>query len=155
MFRLTGLDPTPFQPLFALDDATLRARGTRRLRADSDFGYPCRVSLADAVAGEEILLLPYAHHDVDSPYRASGPIYVRRGAARASLAPGEVPACVTRRLISLRAYDASALIVSAEVVEGAAVAAQLGRLFADSAVAYVHLHNARPGCFSCLATRSG
>jgi hypothetical protein len=155
MFRLTGLDPTPFQPLFELDDAVLRARGIARRRADADAGFPCRVSLVDAAKGEEILLLPYAHHDVDSPYRASGPIYVRRGAVRASLAPGEVPDYVARRLISLRAYDASAMMVSAEVVEGTAVATQLERLFADPAIAYVHLHNARPGCFSCLATRAG
>jgi hypothetical protein len=154
MFRLTGLDPSPFEPLFALDDDALRARGVLRRRADADFGFPCRVSLEDAAMGEELLLLPYAHHAVDSPYQASGPIYVRRGARQARLAPGVVPDYVARRLISLRAYDAAALMVSAEVLEGEHVAARLAQLFADAAVAYVHLHNARPGCFSCAATRA-
>ncbi len=34
------------------------------------------------------------------------------------------------------------------------VAVELARLFADPAVAYVHLHNARRGCFSCAAHRA-
>ena len=154
MFRLSGLDPAPFAALFELDDEALRARGMLRRRADSSFGFPCRVSLEDAAAGEELLLLPFRHHDVDSPYAASGPIFVRRGARRAQLAPGVVPEYVTRRLISLRAYDAAAMMVEADVLEGTRVAARLEALFADPAVACVHLHNARPGCFSCVATRA-
>jgi hypothetical protein len=154
MFRIVGLDPTAFEPLFALPDAELAARGMRRVHADADFGFPCRASLADAAAGEELLLLPWRHHDVASPYRASGPIYVRRGARAAQLAPGEVPAYVTRRLMSLRAYDREGLMRAAEVVDGAQVAASLEGLLADPAVAYVHLHNARPGCYSCAALRA-
>jgi hypothetical protein len=153
MFRIVGLDPAPFESLFVLPDEDLQARGIRRRRADADSGYPCRVSLADALAGEQLLLLPWRHHDVDSPYQASGPIYVRRGASRAKLAPDEVPPCVSRRLISLRAYDDSALMLDADVVEGADAGARLSRLFEDERVSYVHLHNARPGCFSCAATR--
>jgi hypothetical protein len=155
MFLLSGLDPAPFAALFDLDDAALRARGMLRRRAEADFGFPCRVSLEDAGAGEELLLLPFRHHAADSPYAASGPIYVRRGVPQARLAPGVVPACVSRRLMSLRAYDAASLMVGAEVAEGAAVAERLAALFADPGVAYVHLHNARPGCFSCAATRAG
>ena len=30
---------------------------------------------------------------------------------------------------------------------------ELERRFADERVAYIHLHNARPGCFSCLVRR--
>jgi hypothetical protein len=153
-FRLSGLDPAAFAPLFALDDGVLAARGIRRRRADAEFGYPCRVSLRDALPGEELLLLPFEHHAVDSPYRALGPIYVRRAAARARLAPGEVPPYVTRRLISVRAYDRTGMMLAADVVEGVAVAARLERQFADADTAYVHLHNARPGCFSCVANRA-
>jgi len=154
MFRIVGLDPAPFESLFALPDDELQARGIRRRRADAEFGYPCRVSLADAVVGEELLLLPWRHHDVDSPYQASGPIYVRRGASRARLATDEVPPYVSRRLMSLRAYDACALMVAADVVEGTDAGARLSRLFEDERVSYVHLHNARPGCYSCAAVRA-
>ena len=154
MFRIVGLEPAPFEALFALPDAELKARGIRRRCADAEFGYPCRVSLADALVGEELLVLPWRHHDVDSPYQASGPIYVRRGVSRARLAPDEVPPYVSRRLMSLRAYDAGALMVAADVVEGADAGARLSRLFEDERVSYVHLHNARPGCYSCAAVRA-
>jgi hypothetical protein len=152
-WRLAGLDPTPFQSLFELSDDALHRLGAVRRTADSVPGFPCRVSLEDAPVGAELLLLPYEHHPARSPYRASGPIFVRRDAQRSDLAPGEVPPYVTRRLMSLRAYDASAMMIDAAVCDGAEVAAVLDGLFADGAVDYVHLHNARRGCFSCVARR--
>lgn len=154
-FRLSGLDPVPFAPLFALDDATLAARGMRLVVADSDSGYLCRVSLEDARAGQRLILLPWEHLAGDTPYRASGPIFVRRDAERRVLAPGEVPPCVSKRLISLRAYDATLMLLDAEVREGHEVAHELERMFADAAIACVHLHNARRGCYSCVAHRAG
>ena len=153
-FQLCGLDPAPYEALFALDDHELRRLGAKRCTADSDFGYPCRASLEDAKPGDELLLLSYEHQPADSPYRASGPIYVRRGSTRATLAPGAVPPYVSRRLMSLRAYDAGHMMIGAEVREGVDVATELERLFADPAVAYVHLHNARRGCFSCVVRRA-
>lgn len=152
-FRIVALDDSAFAPLFALDDGELRQHGAVRVIADDDFGYPCRVSLEDARAGEELLLLPYVHHATGTPYRASGPIYVRRGAVRRQCLPGEVPDSVARRLMSLRAYDADGMMQQATVVEGAEVAATLTSVLADDAIAYVHLHNAKPGCYSCLAVR--
>lgn len=124
------------------------------MRADSGFGYPCRVGLEDAAVGDQLLLLSYPHLNAASPYRASGPIYVRRHALQRRLAPGEVPPVVTRRLMSLRAYDGQHLMVDGQVVEGTAVAAALGALFDRAEVAYVHLHDAKRGCCSCLALRS-
>src|SRR6187431_1179779 len=97
-FQLVGIDPAPFDELFDLRDAELAARGIVRKRADAHPGYPCRISLQDAAVGEEVLLLPYAHHAVDSPYRALGPIYVRRAAQQRILAPGEIPPYVSLRL---------------------------------------------------------
>ncbi len=153
-FQLVGLDHEPFCALFDLSNVELAAQGIVRRIADSDTGFPCRISLEDAGVGDELLLLNYAHHLVPSPYRASGPIYVRRGQAKQVLAPGVIPGYVTRRVISLRAYDAEYMMRTAHVSEGAAVAPILEALFADSSVAYVHLHNANRGCFSCLARRA-
>lgn len=152
-FRLVGLEPAQFVPLFELGDAELSAQGMRRVRADSPTGFPCRISLRDAAVGEELLLLPFLHQRVDSPYRALGPIYVRRGAARARLPAGFVPEYVSSRLISLRAYDGADMMVAAEVRPGTEVSEQIAEMFADPAVAYIHLHNARRGCFSCRAER--
>lgn len=154
-FQLSGLEPRHFAPLFDLPDAALAERGIARCTADRDVGFPCRVSLEDAGVGEELLLLPWEHHAAASPYRASGPIFVRRGRERRVLAPGEVPVYVTRRPISMRTYDGDHMMVAGEVVDGPAVADGLVRAFADPAIAYVHLHHAGRGCFLCVAERPG
>lgn len=154
-FRLVPLPAQPFRSLFDCSDEALAAVGASRVVATHSPGFPCRVSLDDAAPGEEVLLLNWAHHAVDSPYRATGPIYVRRGAVEAHIAPGELPPVITRRRISVRAYDARGHMVGAEVCEGGEVRGTLERQFADPAVAYVHLHNAGPGCFACAVERVG
>ncbi len=154
-FRLVGLDADTFEPFFAMNDHELAALGARRVVADAPTGFPCRISLVDAAVGDELLLLPFEHLAARSPYRASGPVYVRARARRAVLEPGVVPPYVTRRLMSVRAYDASDMMVDAEVCEGVAVHATLERLLADDAVAFIHLHNAKRGCFSCRVERAG
>jgi hypothetical protein len=150
-FQLVGLDPGQFEHLFDLSDSELKARNVRRVRADADFGFPCRICLEDARPGNELLLLPFQHQQAASPYQASGPIYVRKGSQQKWLPLGEVPPYVSRRQISLRAYDADDSIIAAEVVEGVEVAKHLTALFANPSIRYVHLHNARRGCFSCTA----
>ena len=152
-FHISPLPLAAFRPLFALSDAELAARGMRRVIADSQPGFPCRVSLEDATPGETLILLHHVHHDVDGPYRASGPIYVREHATSAAPAPGEVPTSVRDRLLSLRAYDAAGMLRDADVVEGRELAVHVARLFADPAVAYLHAHNARPGCYNCRIDR--
>jgi len=153
-FRLVALPSERFAPLLALDDGELRAQGIRRMRVDAKSGFPCRVSLADAEPGEEVLLVPFAHHDVASPYRASGPIFVRAGAATARPEVNEVPAMIRSRLLSIRAYDAQAMMVAAEVAEGRELEDCIERAFSDPRVAYLHLHNARPGCYNCRVERA-
>ena len=153
-FQLAGLPEAPFQALFDLDDAALARRHARRVVATEAPGYPCRVSLADAHVGDELLLLPFEHQPAASPYRASGPIFVRRNARQAILGVDHVPPYVATRLMSLRAYDPQDLIVQADVCEGGDVAATLKRMFESADVAYIHLHNARRGCFSCVARRA-
>lgn len=124
------------------------------MRANENPGFPCRVSLADAEIGEEVLLLPFMHHDVDSPYRASGPIFVHVDAATARPEIGEVPAMIRSRLLSVRGYDAGAMMIFAAVAEGRDLEAHFERAFSDPRVEYLHLHNARPGCYSCRVDRA-
>lgn len=152
-FQIVGLPHSPFAALFELSDGALAARGAVRRVADTNPGYPCRVSLKDAEIGDELLLLPYEHHSADSPYRANGPIFVRRGATQRRLAPGELPPYVTRRLISVRAYDAAGMMVDASVQKGVELRPEIERLLANSKVACLQLHNAKPGCFSCQVDR--
>lgn len=153
-FQIVGLSPAPFESLFALPPGELATRGIRRVRAAANSGYPCRVSLEEADAGDELLLLPFEHQPANSPYRASGPIYVKVGARPRTMAVGAVPESVRRRQISLRAYDADDMIIDAEVCDGGSVGAEIDRLLGNPVVRYLHLHNAKRGCYSCLVRRA-
>jgi hypothetical protein len=153
-FRITALDPAPFAPLFELSDAELAARGARRVVADASPGFPCRVSLADAEAGETLILVNHTHLDGNTPYAGAHAIFIRADVERAHPAPGEVPLVLRRRLLSVRGYDADRMMIAAEVIEGEALAPHLETLFADPAIVFVHLHNARPGCFAAAVTRA-
>ena len=153
-FQLVGLPATPFEPLFALAPEELAALGARRVRADTEPGFPCRISLVDAAIGDELLLLPFEHQPEISPYRSSGPIYVRIGAKQRTLKAGEIPEYVSRRLLSVRAYDCDHMMVGAQVCSGESIAAEIERQFSNPRVSYIHLHNAKRGCFSCLVRRA-
>lgn len=153
-FAIRALPAAPFAHWFELDDDSLAALGAARVIADRKPGFPCRVSLADAEVGEELLLLPFEHHAVPSPYRAAGPIFIRRGAQEAQLPAGEIPGYVSQRLISVRAYDAAHWMTDALVCEGSEVRAHIERLLEDPRIACLHLHNAKQGCYSCKVERA-
>ncbi|HTL37946.1 MAG TPA: DUF1203 domain-containing protein [Kofleriaceae bacterium] len=152
-FFLRGIDPTLFAPWFSLSDDDLRARGALRRFADSSEGHPCRVSLAEAAIGEELLLAPYEHHATSSPYRGAGPVYIRRSATK-QVVLDEVPPLLLVRMLSVRAYDETGMMQHADVVDGRTLAPVLEGLFDRGDVAYVHVHYAKPGCFACVATRA-
>ncbi len=90
-FRILGLPAEPFAPLFELDDEALESRRIRRFVADEPHSAPCRISLDDAVPGERLLLMAYEHQPAASPFRASGPIFVRETARSAFDEAGVVP----------------------------------------------------------------
>lgn len=152
-FQIVGLDHHRFAHYFDMSEAELTQNYAIRRSADASPGYPCRVSLEEASVGEELILLPYLHQASASPYRASGPIFVRRHARQALLPKNSVPPYVTRRLISVRAYDYAHLLVQASVVEGLDIQTTLQTLFQSEQIAYIHLHNAKQGCFSCQVNR--
>jgi len=153
-FQIRGLDTEPFAKLFRLDDAALDALGARRVIADAADMYPCRIALERVAEGEELLLLNHAHQtNPDSPYRSAGPIFVSRSAKTGSYR-GELPPMLRDRLLSLRAYDANAFIVDAEVGEGGEVVSLIERFFSNPQVAHVDAHFARRGCFAARIERA-
>jgi hypothetical protein len=154
MFQISSLRRGDFDEWLSLDDNQLARRGARRFVVDRKPGFPCRVSLADAEPGERVILLPYCHQPADSPYRACGPIFVREAAATALLAPGTVPDLLRSRLLSVRAYDVDHLMAEADVVDGRELESCLARMLERPAVAYAHIHFARPGCFACRVDRA-
>jgi hypothetical protein len=153
-FQIVSLPLEPFTSFFAFDDEQLRAKGAKRYVADRQPGFPCRVSLRDAAPGERVVLVPFNHQDADSPYRASGPIFVREHAHRAAVAVNEVPELLRLRILSVRAYDADSLMIDADVVDGRELEVLIGRLISDQRIEYLHVHFARPGCFACRIDRA-
>ena len=153
-FQILALPRDEFAPLFALADAQLQARGGKRCIADRKPGFPCRVSLEDAAPGESLVLIPFTHHSADSPYRASGPIFVREMARQASLGVNEVPEQLRVRLLSVRAYDSQGVMRDADVVDGRQLESVVGGLLSDPLVQYLHVHFARPGCYACRVDRA-
>ena len=153
-FQIVGLPIENFSTLLTRSDEELQTIGARRLIADSKPGFPCRVSLIDAELSEEVLLVPYTHHDVLSPYRSAGPIFVRVKAQTARLEVNQIPLMLRSRLLSLRAYDGTAMMVNADVVAGDDLEHHISRMFTDKRVEYLHVHNARPGCYNCEVRRA-
>jgi len=147
-FRITGLSPEPFRKLFGLSEEELTAQGVKRYVADTKPGFPDRVELRDAEPGETLLLLNYMHQPANTPYRASHAIFVREGAAERYDRIDEVPQAFRPRVLSLRAFDASGLIVGADLVDGQKVESLIEHLFEDPNVAYIQAHYAKYGCYA-------
>jgi hypothetical protein len=120
--------------------------------ADAPHSFPCRRCLRDAEPGEEMLLVGYDPFEVSSPYTGLGPIYVH-GPECAAHVGDEVPEQQRRRLLSVRGYDAGSLMTGAVVVPGTELDDAAAELFADDRTAFVHVHNAGPGCFAVRLDR--
>jgi Protein of unknown function (DUF1203) len=157
-FRIQGLAPDEFRPLFDLSDQALAARNARRVIADARPGFPCRVSLAYAEVGETVLLVNHEHQAAATPFRSSYAIYVRAAAHakvdRIVRAPDDVPEPLRISLLSLRGFSHDHMLAACDVVAGADLEAAVARLFADDAVAYVHAHYAKAGCYAARQDRA-
>jgi len=153
-FRITGLPAEDFAHLFALSDEELAARGAVRRSADARTpGYPCRVSLTDSRRGDELLLVNYEHHPVSSPYRMRFAVYVRKGEETYD-AIDEVPEQLRIRTLAVRAFDADAMMVGWELIDGRQMEAVVERLFANPRAVYLHVHYAAPGCYAARIDRA-
>lgn len=154
MFQVQPLPVSQFLPLFGVSDEALKAHGIIAQIADRSPGFPCRVSLRDAAPGERVLLLNYEHQPADTPFRASHAIYVREGVEEARLEPGELAPFFTGRTLSVRAFDAAGMMVTAELCDGAAAGEAFDALLTRDGVAYVQVHFAKYGCYAATVVRA-
>lgn len=135
----------------------LRAGATTVVTADEFPGFPCRACLRDAAVGDEVVLVshdPFAGWEAgeQSPYRSAGPVFVHLRDCSAEVDTDRVPVQLARRQVSVRAFDRSAMMVDARVVDGAELDSALETLSARDGVARVFVHNAGPGCFAASVT---
>ncbi len=152
-FKIKSLDDKEFSEYFNWDDIELKKIGATRVTVDKFPGFPCRVSLEDAQIGEEVILLPNQHHKTTSPYQASGPIFVRKIAKTQLLNANEIPKMFNHRFLSLRGYDKNGIMKEASVTEGTILKEQIIKTFENEEISYIHIHNARPGCYNCVVER--
>jgi hypothetical protein len=150
-YRIAGLDPAPYKPLFGLSDDDLAKRGIVRMTV-TDPTFPCRVSLVDRRIGEEVLLLNHVSHDVANPYRASHAIFVA-DTKRAEFID-EIPPVFETRVLSLRGFDRHGMMVEAMLAQPGEADAGIRKLFENSEVETIHAHNAVRGCFSAKIERT-
>jgi hypothetical protein len=151
-FRITGLPAEPFAPLFGMSDAELAENGAVRRIADKR--YPCRISLTDSEPGDELILVNYEHHPVDSPYRMRFAIYVREGEETYDRVD-DIPEQLRVRALAVRAFDADGMMAGWELVEaGGDLEAAIKRQLADPRAAYLHIHYAAPGCYAAKVERA-
>ena len=154
-YRINGLDPLQFAPLVQASDADLASHAAMRVVADSDPGFPCRVSLEDAAVGETLLLLQHVSHDVATPFRSSYAIYVRARALIAACYEDSIPLALDRRTVALRAFGSNAMLYMADLAVPGELDGKIRTLFEDPQVAYIHAHYAAPGCFAATIQKYG
>jgi len=154
-FQIKGLPAAEFAALFNLADAELATRAAVRVRAARHPGFPCRVSLRDARVGETLLLVNYEHLPVATPYRSRHAIFVLENATEAQLDVDEIPEVLLARLLSVRAFDDAGMMIDADVMQGRELAPAILRMFETRSVQYLHIHNAKPGCFAARVERAG
>jgi Protein of unknown function (DUF1203) len=155
-FRVSGIPASVIDEFRNLPDRELTERRVKRIVADRKPGFPCRISLQDADAGETVYLLNFEHLPGNSPYRSVGPIFAREIATETYARINEIPEVlrVPGRVFSVRAYDNKDMLVAAEVANNGEIDQAIQRKLADKWVTYLHIHNAGPGCYSCRIDRA-
>ncbi len=153
-YRITGLSPETFQPLFGASDADLAAAGARRVTANGKPGFPCRITLEDAEPGESLILLNHVSHDVATPYRSSYAIYVRENAGAAADYRDALPPVFEGRPLGLRGFDAAGMLQTAELALPGEADAKIRGLLDRVDIAYIDAHNAAHGCFVARVERA-
>jgi hypothetical protein len=58
------------------------------------------------------------------------------------------------RLLSLRAFDADGMMKAADVAPGTAIEKLIDQMFANPGTAFLHIHNAKPGCYAARVDRA-
>lgn len=152
-YVIQGIDPAPFRHLYGLSDESLAAEQVVRMTVTAKPDAPCRIELVDVDPGETVLLVNHEHLPVATPYRSAHAIFVREGAEVPARFENAVPEPLAIRLLSVRAFDGAGMMTDAEVVEGRDLEPLIARMFADPAVDYLHVHNARRGCFAARVDR--
>jgi hypothetical protein len=99
-------------------------------------------------------LLNYEHQSADSPYRSSHAIFVIEDPDAEHYAEVDaIPDALRSRQLSVRSFDADGMMLDAEIVDGADLEPLIVRFFQEPRAAYLHVHNAKRGCYAARVER--
>jgi hypothetical protein len=153
---MTSLRVIPI-PAGVADDVrrTLRAPGyghPAHVEVATGYG-PCRTCLRTFREGEEerVLFTWNAFEGMDG-YPSPGPVFIHRDACEAWSGEGFPPELRPLPLM-LEGYGAGRWLVAREPVRDGQVEDAAERLFANPAVAYLHVRNAEAGCYIARVER--
>jgi len=141
------------QPISAAAAHELRELGGAIYVADEKPGFPCRQCLLDAEIGDELILVSHDPFTTDTPYRSASPIFLHREPCRPPVSLQELPEQLTCRTLSVRAFNAEAMMIDAAIIDGKALEQTLTELFEDMASSSIHIHNADRGCWATSVKR--
>ena len=112
-------------------------------------GYgPCRLCLDTFhVGADQRVLFTYNPFDGLDPYPAPGPIFVHEDGCAPFAAPSGFPEALRALPLVLEGYATGRWLVAREPVSDGRVDEAAARLFAHAAVEYVHVRNAKAGCY--------
>lgn len=153
-YRIEGLQRGDYAVLLAMSDEELAAENAVRVTATADRGWPCRVTLEDAKAGESLILFHHVSHDVSTPYRSAYAVYVRENAEVPAKYVDCTPPVFEGRPLAFRAFDKAGMLRNAALAQPGEADAKIRTLFEDDDIAYIHAHNAAHGCFAARVERA-
>ena len=112
-------------------------------------GYgPCRLCLDTfRVGADERLLFTYNPFEGLDPFPSPGPVFVHAGGCAPYAAPTGFPESLRTLPLVLEGYAAGRWLVARESVADGVVEGAATRIFAHSAVGYIHVRTAEAGCY--------
>ena len=118
-------------------------------------GNPCRHCLKDIPEGAEMLVLAHKPFAGTHAYAEVGPIFLCAAPCPRGGGPDQPPVLTTSPDYLLKGYSADDRIVygTGAVTPTPEMAARIDAIFADPAVAYIHVRSARNNCYQARVDR--
>ena len=79
-------------------------------------------------------------------------VFVRQGEEQFD-AVDQIPEQLRKRMLAVRAFDAEAMMIGHELIDGRDVEQAIERQLTKPDAAYLHIHFASPGCYAARVDR--
>ena len=149
MWQVKNIEQEICDRMFRMSNQELQQNNAVKRIIKEPFSAPCRLTLTDMNPGDEAILFNYFHHNVDSPYRAMGPVFVKCNSKKCKLSTNTLPEIVLpQRRFSIRSFDVNSMTIDAEIVLGENFRSYVDEKFQNKDVNYLQIHFAAYGCWA-------